>query len=113
MSRFPDGSRDRRQFPRAQLRLPVTVVRRNVPLEAQNRVLRLKVLDVSRGGVGAVSSEALETSEPVVVFFPPMGARRGRDTRGDVVRCQEAQDAYRVGIAFSDPWPEHEADRLR
>ncbi len=111
MSRLPDGVRDRRQFPRARLELPVTVVRQDTPLDSRDRVVRMHVLDVSRGGLLAASAEALDAREPVVVFFPPMGPRRGRDTHGRVVRCHEIQDKYRVGIEFHEPWPEHEAVR--
>ena len=87
------------------------VVRRGRSLDHPKRVVGLHVLDISRGGVGGTVQEALGKREHVTVFFPPMGARRGRDTLGRVVACAEQEDRFRVGIRFREPWPEHEALR--
>jgi hypothetical protein len=71
----------------------------------------LHVLDVSRGGVGAVSQDPLEQTEPLLLFFPPMGAGRGSDVSGRVVRCNRNSDRFAVGIVFDNPWPNHEKPR--
>ena len=99
---------ERRQFSRSAVEVPATAVRRSTPLEDQRHVISLHVLNVSRGGLGALASDPLEEKESVVVFFPPMGPRKGRDTRGQVVRCVEESDRYAVGIAFDEPWPVRE-----
>jgi len=99
---------ERRQFSRSAVEVPVTAVRRSTPLEDQRHVISLHVLNVSRGGLGALASDPLEEKESVVVFFPPMGPRKGRDTHGQVVRCVEEGDRYAVGIAFDEPWPVRE-----
>ncbi|HUX00144.1 MAG: PilZ domain-containing protein [Phycisphaerae bacterium] len=109
MSRLPTHQTERREFSRATVEVPVTAVRRNRPVEDRRHVISLHVLNVSRGGLGAMATDPLETKEPVVVFFPPMGPRKGRDTRGQVVRCEERGDRYAVGIAFDEPWPTREA----
>ena len=100
---------ERRQFPRAMLELPASIVRRSASADHPKRVVGLRILDVSRGGVGAIAQEALREEEPVTVLFPPIGARKGIDTPGQVVQCCEHEDRFRVGIRFHDPWPEHEA----
>jgi len=108
MSRGPAQQTDRRRFPRAAVEVPVTAVRRNRSVEDRRHVISLHVLNVSRGGLGALATDPLEQDEPVVVFFPPMGPRKGRDTRGQVVRCAEQGDRYAVAIAFDEPWPPRE-----
>ena len=99
---------ERRKFSRSDAEVPATAVRRSTPLEDQRHVVSLHVRNVSRGGLGALASDPLEEKESVVVFFPPMGPRKGRDTRGRVVRCVEQGERYAVGIAFDAPWPVHE-----
>ncbi len=111
MGSDPAGPPDRRQYDRAVLELPASAVRRSVPLDHPERVVKLHIVDVSRGGIGALAPRPLDEEEPVVVFFPPMGARKGLDTHGVVVRCDEGGDRYRVGIVFENPWPEQ--DTLR
>ena len=109
MSRSPAHQTERRQFTRAVVEVPATAVRRNRSVEDRRHVVSLRVLNVSRGGVGAVATDPLESREPVVVFFPPMGPRKGRDTHGQVVRCEECGGRYAVGIAFDEPWPPRDA----
>jgi len=109
MGRRPSNPPQRRQFPRAVLEVPVTAVRQGTAVGDYRHVVSLHVLNVSRGGLGAVASEPLEEREPLVIFFPPIGARKGRDTAGRVVRCVEQEaDKFAVGIAFDKPWPERE-----
>jgi hypothetical protein len=100
--------RDRRAFSRAAFEVPASAVRRRTSHDDPTRLVNVHILNVSRGGVGALVPEPFGTGEPVVVFFPPMGPRRGRDTHGRVVRCTESEGNYYVGIAFEAPWPEHE-----
>ncbi len=104
----PDGTGrpERRQYDRAVLEVPATAVRRDTPLDHPRRVVGLRVLNVSRGGVGAMASTALAKDEPVVVFFPPMGPTRGHDAHGQVVRCDQVDCLYHVGIVFDEPWPD-------
>jgi len=63
-------------------------------------------MNVSRGGVSALSQEALTPAQPLTLFFPPVGPGTGRDTRGQVVRCDDLGGHYSVGIAFEEPWPD-------
>jgi hypothetical protein len=86
--------------------MPVQAIRPVNPPEDPTRVIGLHVLNVSRGGIGAISQANLASEEPVVLFFPPLGPGRGRDTPGQVVRCEQCDDHYAVGIAFNEPWPE-------
>jgi hypothetical protein len=68
---------------------------------------------MSRGGVGAHSPEPMDHTEPVLLFFPPMGAWPGCDIQGRVVRCTRHADRFAIGIAFDQPWVEPEEIRPR
>ena len=108
MSEAPSAPRERRRYPRCIVGMPVQAVRADTPQDDPRRMVGLHVLDLSRGGVGAASQEAIKPAQPLVLFFPPVGPGRGRDTPGMVVRCQERGTHYAVGIAFEEPWSEHE-----
>ncbi len=71
----------------------------------RGRAITLRVQDVSPGGVGVVSSEALEPSEELVFFIPPRGGCLGRDLRGSVTRCEDLGGTYSAGVAFREAWP--------
>lgn len=88
--------------------IPVHAVRREAPQSDPHRLVGLHILNVSQGGVGAVSQDALDHREPLLLLFPPLGPGRGRDTAAKVLRCQRTGDGYAVGIAFEEPWPERE-----
>jgi len=89
--------------------IPVQAVLRNLAPDDPGRVVGLHVRDLSPAGAGAVAQRALPRRQPLVLFFPPLGAGRGDDTVGQVVRCEECGDHWSVGIAFeevlSDPDP--------
>jgi hypothetical protein len=85
--------------------MPVQAVRRTAPVDDPRRFVGLHVLNVSRGGVGAVSQESLDQTEPLLIFFPPLGAGRGSDVAGRVVRCNRHEERFSVGIVFDHPAP--------
>ncbi len=97
---------DRRKFKRSVVGIPVQGVLHGAASEAARRVVGFHVLSLSRGGVGVVSQEALVPAQPLTLFFPPVGSGKGRDTRGQVVRCDDLGNHYSVGIAFEEPWPD-------
>lgn len=108
MSTLQPASSDRRQFSRSVVGMPLQAVLRDAPQDHPNRVVGLHVLNLSRGGVGVASQAALPPSQPLILFFPPVGPGKGRDTVGQVVRCDACGDHYAIGIAFEEPWPELE-----
>jgi hypothetical protein len=107
----PLSKQERRKFRRSVVRMPVQAVRRSVSETDPRRLVGLHVLDVSRGGVGAVCQDSLERTEPLLLFFPPMGAGRGSDVSGRVVHCTRSSDRFAVGIVFDNPWPNPEEPR--
>jgi hypothetical protein len=91
--------------------MPVQAVRRTTHESDPRRIVGLHVMNLSRGGVGAITQEDLAQQEPLVLFFPPLGPGRGFDTPGQVVRCERTGDHFAIGIAFEEPWPEREEAR--
>jgi hypothetical protein len=91
--------------------MPLQAVRHNAPQNDPRRIIGLHVLNVSRGGVGAVAQDPLRPDETLTLFFPPLGPGRGRDTSGLVVHCKDCGDHFAVGIAFEAPWPDREEVR--
>ena len=108
VSQGPSNQAERRRFRRSVVGMPVHAVRRETPQNDPRRLIGLHILNVSRGGVGAISQDALNRREPLTLLFPPLGPGRGRDTVAQVIRCDRAGDCYAVGIAFEEPWPERE-----
>jgi len=108
MSSAPMTPQDRRRFRRSVVGMPLQAVRHTTPQNDPRRIVGLRVLNVSRGGVGAISQESIPVSEALTLFFPPLGPGRGRDAPGQVVHCQDCGDHFAVGIAFEEPWPERE-----
>lgn len=86
--------------------MPVHAIRHAAAQDDPRRLVSLHVLNVSRGGVGAISQELLEHKESLVLLFPPLGPGCGEDAIGQVVRCTQSGDCYAIGIAFNEPWPE-------
>jgi hypothetical protein len=99
---------ERRRHRRSVVGIPIHAVRRQTPENDPRRLIGLHILNVSQGGVGAVSQESLNHHEPLTLLFPPLGPGRGRDTAAQVIRCDRAGDCYAVGIAFEEPWPERD-----
>ena len=62
--------------------------------------VRLQILDVSIGGLSAVTLTPLEAGEHVGVSFPPDLGQRGWNAFGRVIRCEPAADGYQVAVAF-------------
>jgi hypothetical protein len=108
MSSAPMTPQDRRRFRRSVVGMPLQAVRHTTSQNDPRRIVGLRVLNVSRGGVGAISQESIPVSEALTLFFPPLGPGRGRDAPGQVVHCQDCGDHFAVGIAFEEPWPERE-----
>ncbi len=96
---IPEGS-ERRRHPRSVVGMPVEAVRPHLPQGHPDRVMGLRITDVSRGGAGAMAHRPLPPAEPLTLFLPPLGSDRGRDARGRVVRCEDCQDHWTIGIAF-------------
>jgi hypothetical protein len=108
VSQAASNPNERRRYRRSVIGIPIHAVRRDTPENDPSRLIGLHILNVSRGGVGAITQDPLRHREPLVLLFPPLGPGRGRDTDAQVLRCDRAGNCYAVGIAFTEPWSERE-----
>ena len=111
VSHTPSSQQERRKFQRSVVGIPIQAVRQTAPENDPRRFVGLHVLNISRGGVGAITHEQIAEREPLVLFFPPLGPGRGRDERCQVIRCTRKDNHYHVGLAFESPWAEREEAR--
>ena len=60
----------------------------------------LHMVDISRGGMGALTDRCLYPGQRIVLCLPlhPDGGRR--NMYATVVRCQKTKDGFRVGLEF-------------
>lgn len=92
---------DRRLAVRRPVSGHVTAVRREQREDGgHNRICALHLVDMSSLGLGAFCQEAIAEGTAITVFFPPHGPDRGFDAYGQVLRCEQVEGRYRVGIQF-------------
>lgn len=66
------------------------------------RICALELMNISDGGLGAVSQDPMEVDARITVFFPPHGPERGFEMSGRVVRCCQHDHGHEVGIRFDE-----------
>ena len=66
------------------------------------RICSLELMNISDGGLGAVSKDPIDIDARITVFFPPHGPERGFDMCGRVVRCSQLDRGHEVGIRFDE-----------
>ncbi len=91
---------ERRLYPRTQIRMPVQVTRMDP--DGGDPIEQLEMMDISRGGIGAMSSHWHYPGQRVLVRLPGPGMGV-RNICGIVRRCMPLEGAFRVGIEFDRP----------
>lgn len=90
---------ERRTLPRRSVSGQVTALcTRPRDKERPNKICSLKLIDLSDLGLGALSQDRLEVGNRITVFLPPHGAEAGTDLYGEIVRCNETEGMFDVGI---------------
>ena len=87
---------ERRRAPRRTVGGRVTTVADST--DSTRRIASLQLLNISDTGIGAISQDPVHIGSTIAVFFPPHGAEQGFDLYGTVVRCQQTDQGYRIGI---------------
>jgi len=103
LTRSPDALYfERRHTLRRRLRCRVTaLVSDRRQRRDDHRICSLDLRDQSDTGLGAVADVPVPVGRTVTVFFPPHGPERGFDMIGTVVRCQQQDDHYSIGISLA------------
>ncbi|MCY2931816.1 MAG: PilZ domain-containing protein [Planctomycetota bacterium] len=97
---------ERRRHGRVHLEMALQAVR----LETDNVdvVDRLHMIDVSRGGVGAISDRSYYPGQRVLIYLPLTGQSGRRVLYATVRRCRRHAQGYHLGMEFDrmslDTW---------
>ena len=91
---------ERRLHPRTQIQMAVQAIR--LDPDGGDLIEQLEMVDISRGGMGAVSSRAFYPGQRVVLKLPGMGMSV-RSVCGVVRRVAKQDERYRLGIQFEMP----------
>ena len=62
---------------------------------------RIDVVDISRGGLGALSSRPFYPGQRLVLCLPGPYSGGQRSTYASIVRCRQRAEGYRIGLEFA------------
>lgn len=91
---------ERRRYPRTQIHLPVQAIR--LDPDGDDVVDSLEMIDISRGGIGAVCRRSYYPGQRVLLRLPSPGLGV-RNVCATVLRCAKTLDEYQVGFEFEQP----------
>lgn len=95
-------SAERRRYPRTQVRMTLSSIR----LDPDGEVIdTLETVDISRRGMGAISSIPYYPGQRVLVCIPLSTEGGQRNIYATVVRCRQVEEGYHVGIEFDSAAP--------
>ena len=90
--------KERRRHTRTTLNLRLHGVR--LDPEGGDNHDTLQMVDISRGGMGAVSDSWLYPGQRLVLCLPLRDDGGRRNVFATVLRCQKSQEGYRLGLQF-------------
>ena len=94
---------ERRSFARKRICLDLDATTRGCESHEHSR-LRLRIGDLSLGGLSAMTTAPLQQGARLAVRFPPQGQCGGCVANGIIVRCQRLDCEYQIGMEF-DRYP--------
>jgi hypothetical protein len=89
---------ERRRHPRTQLQMTLSGIR--LDPDGEDLLDTLHMQDISRSGMGAISSRAYYPGQRLVICLPVSDGRGRRNINAKVVRCRQLDDGYRLGLEF-------------
>ena len=89
---------ERRRHPRTPLRMRLSGIR--LDPDGGDVVDSLRMLDISRSGMGALSGRAFYPGQRIVLCLPLSTDNGQRNIYATIIRCRENQGDYRVGLEF-------------
>ena len=93
---------ERRRHPRTRLEMTLGCIR--LDPDGGDVVDALQMTDISRSGLGADCGRPYYRGQRIVLSLPlPMNGGR-RSIYATIVRCNHADDSYRVGFEFDAPY---------
>ncbi len=94
----PTMTMERRKHARTPLDMSVSCLR--LDPDGEDLIDRLHLLDVSRGGLGATCGRAFYPGQRALVHLPLTPETGRRTAYATIVRCQQCDDGYRLGLEF-------------
>ncbi len=93
-----NDNRERRRHTRTQLQMNLQCIR--LDPDEGDVITMLDTVDISRGGLGAMSDHAFYPGQRVVLCMPltTMGGRR--NIYASVIRCRQEELGYNIGFEF-------------
>lgn len=92
---------ERRQFERRPVKQQLPCLRLDHSIEARrNPTLTLDAMDLSDGGLGAISDLPLALGEQVIVRFSRLSLVHQCTVPATVQRCEPTGRGYRIGLMF-------------
>jgi hypothetical protein len=92
---------ERRRNQRIKLRIRTEARRMDNSLHAQrNPKLSLTIIDVSEGGLSAISRSPVEAGERLLILFPDDCAPIGGRVFGKVIRCKATAEGWKLAMRF-------------
>jgi hypothetical protein len=102
MTKRNDFPVERRRHPRTLLAMTLGCIR--LEPDGGDVVDSLHMRDISRGGLGAYSTQPYYPGQRIVLSLPlPAGGDR-RNVYATIVRCRQADEGYSIGFAFDAPY---------
>ncbi len=97
-SQHASNAQDLRRYPRKDFSQAAMLLVRGEGFK------EIQTLDISQGGIGAISSRALQTGQNCVLAFEVLLQDKARKINawGTVTYCAMCDLGYRVGIQFDD-----------
>jgi hypothetical protein len=91
---------ERRLHPRTQIQMPIQAIR--LDPDGADLLEQLEMVDISRGGMGAISSRAFYPGQRLVMKLPGLGMSV-RSICGVIRRCAKVEERHHLGIQFEQP----------
>ena len=89
---------ERRHYQRTQLNISANCIR--LDPDGGDVVDRIHVIDISRGGLGAIAERPFYPGQRLVLCLPRTQEGGRRNINATVVRCRPRKDGYRIGLEF-------------
>ena len=92
------SSAERRRHPRMGMQARVNCI--CLDPDAVDVVTTLETLDISRSGLGARAERAFYPGQRLVICLPRSSETGRRSRCATIVRCDNQDDGYRLGLEF-------------
>jgi hypothetical protein len=89
---------EKRRHPRTQLQMTLRCIRLDPDCGEVTDTLHM--VDISRGGMGAICDRAFYPGQRIVLCVPLTEKTGRRSIYATVIRCRQSQEGYAVGLEF-------------